>query len=173
MAISLPRRHPADYCRTAFRAAVAADESERAAERANDRDFPALDISEDLVPDFAMTIRPTDEGVAVENSFHVLEVDLVIAQIAFALFRIPSEVANACEQPLHVFRHSDTPQDWVAIRSYRPRVRYDGFEACYRSRTVRAQVKVPLRPYLGVVVYTYVLQSLSTDAVCDSRPVNN
>jgi hypothetical protein len=53
-----------------------------------------------------MTIRSADESVAVENSARVLEVDLVIAQIAFALLRVPSEIANACEQPLYVFRHS-------------------------------------------------------------------
>jgi hypothetical protein len=53
-----------------------------------------------------MTIRSADESVAVENSARVLEVDLVIAQVAFALFRIPSEFANAREQPLQVFRHS-------------------------------------------------------------------
>jgi hypothetical protein len=54
-----------------------------------------------------MTIRSADESGAVENSAHVLEVDLVIEQIAFAFFRIPSEIANACEQPLHIFRHSE------------------------------------------------------------------
>ncbi|MDP3691778.1 MAG: hypothetical protein Q8R73_12240 [Bradyrhizobium sp.] len=53
-----------------------------------------------------MTIRSADESVAVENAAHVLEVDLVVAQIDFALFRIPSEVANVREQPLHIFRHS-------------------------------------------------------------------
>src|SRR6202165_6023669 len=66
------------------------DPAERAAERAGDRDFPPLDVPEDLIPDFAMTIRSADEGVAVENSSDVLEVDLVVAQIAFALLRIPS-----------------------------------------------------------------------------------
>jgi hypothetical protein len=50
-----------------------------AANRAGKRDFPSVDMSEDLVPDFAMTIRTTDEDGAVENSFHILEVDLVIA----------------------------------------------------------------------------------------------
>src|ERR1700726_2000050 len=68
-----------------------------ATDRACDRDFPLLDVTEDLIPDFAMTIRSADESVAVENSPDVLEVDLVIAQVAFALFRIPSEFPNACE----------------------------------------------------------------------------
>jgi hypothetical protein len=54
-----------------------------------------------------MTIRSADESVAVENSLDVHEVDLVIDQIRLALFRIPSEIANACEQPLHLFRHSE------------------------------------------------------------------
>src|SRR3954452_2423155 len=85
------------------------DPEERAAERASDRDFPPLEISEDLVPDFAMTIRSADECVAVENSLDVLEIDLVITQVIFAFFRIPSEVANACEQPLHICRHSKSP----------------------------------------------------------------
>src|SRR6266404_6719554 len=86
------------------------DPAERPAERAGDRDFPALDIPEDLIPDFAMTIRSADEGVAIENSSDVLEVDLMIAQVAFAFFRVPSEIANACEQPLQLFRHSKPPQ---------------------------------------------------------------
>src|SRR5450432_1040911 len=53
--------------------------AERAAERARDRDFAAFEISEDLVPDFAMSIRSTDVGIAVEHSFRVIKVDLVIA----------------------------------------------------------------------------------------------
>src|SRR5260370_6002564 len=72
------------------------DPADRAAERAGDRDFPPFDVPKDLIPDFVMTIRSADESVAVENSAHVLEVDLVGAQVAFALFRIPSEFADAC-----------------------------------------------------------------------------
>jgi hypothetical protein len=76
-----------------------------------------------------MTIRSADESVAVKNSAHVLEVDLVIAQVIFALFRIPSVIANACEQPLHIFRHSKSlprkgPDTVASIE-----VCYDGFEA--------------------------------------------
>jgi hypothetical protein len=64
-----------------------------------------------------MTIRSAYESITVENSTHVLEVDLVVVQIAFALFRIPSEFANVCEQPLQVFRHSKiAPQARVSIR---------------------------------------------------------
>jgi hypothetical protein len=86
------------------------DPAERAAERASDRDFPTLDVTEDLVPDFAMSIRSADEGVVVENGSRVLKVDLMIAQIAYALRRIPPEVANAREQlPKTVFRHSKSP----------------------------------------------------------------
>src|SRR5665213_3261512 len=62
------------------------DPAERAAECASDRDFPPFDEPKDLIPDFAMTIRSADEGVAVENSSDVFEVDLVVAQVAFALF---------------------------------------------------------------------------------------
>jgi len=57
-----------------------------------------------------MTIRSADEGVTVENSLDVLEVDLVIDQVRLALFRIPSEIANVCEQPFHIFRHSKSSQ---------------------------------------------------------------
>jgi hypothetical protein len=60
-----------------------------AAERARDRDFPAVDESEDLIPDFAIAIRSADERVAVEDSFHIREVDLVNAQIAFAFPQVP------------------------------------------------------------------------------------
>ena len=69
-----------------------------AADRAGNRNFPLIDIPKDLIPDFAMSIRSTDECWAVEYSFHVLEVDLVIAQIALALLRVPVESANAREQ---------------------------------------------------------------------------
>jgi hypothetical protein len=78
----------------ASRAPCRDDPAERATDRTGDRDFPPFDEPKDLIPDFAMTIRSADESVAVENSAHVLEVDLVIAQIGFALFRIPSEIAN-------------------------------------------------------------------------------
>src|SRR5450432_4821238 len=60
------------------------DPAERVAERAGDRDFPSFDVPKDLIPDFAMTIRSADESVAVENSSDVLEVDLMITQVAFA-----------------------------------------------------------------------------------------
>src|ERR1700682_514235 len=73
-----------------------------AADRAGGRDFPPFDIPKDLIPDFVMTIRSADECVVVENSSDVLEVDPVVAQIAFALFRIPSDFADACDQSLHL-----------------------------------------------------------------------
>jgi hypothetical protein len=59
-----------------------------------------------------------DEGVTVEDAFHVLEVDPVDAQIARALILIPSERANPREQFLDcvVFRHSEAPEVRVAIR---------------------------------------------------------
>jgi hypothetical protein len=69
-----------------------------------------VDVSEDLIPDFAMAIRSTDERVAVENSFHIQEVDLVNAQIAFAFPRVPPELANVREQAPQVFRHSNSPK---------------------------------------------------------------
>jgi hypothetical protein len=58
-----------------------------------------------------MTIRSTDDVVAVENPFRVLKVNLVVAQIAIAFLRIPIEPADARHQPLKVFRHSDPPPD--------------------------------------------------------------
>src|SRR5580704_9414316 len=86
------------------------DPADRAPERTGDRDFFALEIPEDLIPDFAMTIRSADERWAVENSARVLEVDLVVTQVGLALLRIPPELANACEQSLYVFRHSKSPR---------------------------------------------------------------
>ena len=105
------------------------DPAERAPDRTGDRDFPPFNVPKDLIPDFAMTIRSADECVAVENSAYVLEVDPMISQVTFALFRIPSEVTNACEQPLYVFRHSKSPQARVSTRITPLEVRYDGFEA--------------------------------------------
>src|SRR6202521_2541925 len=40
--------------------------AECATDRAGDRDFPPLDIPEDLIPEFIMTIGSAHEGVAVE-----------------------------------------------------------------------------------------------------------
>jgi hypothetical protein len=73
-----------------------------------------------------MTIRSADEGVTIENPTHVLEVDLVVQQIAFALFRIPSEIANVCEQPLQVFRHSKSLPKRGSDTVNTVEVRYDG-----------------------------------------------
>ena len=39
------------------------DPAERAPDRAGDCDFPLFDVTEDLIPDFAMTIRSADKGV--------------------------------------------------------------------------------------------------------------
>jgi hypothetical protein len=80
-----------------------------------------------------MTIRSADESIALENSAHVLEVDLVIAQIAFALVRIPSELANAYEQPLYIFRHSKSSPNPEFDTVIPLEVRYDGFEAAILS----------------------------------------
>src|SRR5665213_1526338 len=85
-----------------------------------DRNFPPFDVPEDLIPDFAITIRSADEGVAVENAAHVLEVDSMISQVGFTFLRIPSEVANTCEQPLHLFRHGEiVPEARGPTRLYR------------------------------------------------------
>jgi hypothetical protein len=56
-----------------------------------------------------MAVGSTDKRIAVENSFHILEVDLVNTQIASAFHLMPSERTNAREQCLHIFRHSDLP----------------------------------------------------------------
>jgi hypothetical protein len=116
-----------------------------------------------------MTIRSADEGVAVENSSHVFEVDLVIEQIAFALIRIPSEFANACEQPLYIFRHSKSSPNSEFDTVIPLKVRYDGFEAAilfpcpltYLNALLQTGVQ-RTRPYTSTVprfqtVYTYVL----------------
>ena len=88
------------------RAAGRDEPADRATERAGNRDFPPLNKAEDLVPDFAMTIRPAGEGIAVKKPLKVFEVDPVVPQVAFALFRIPSEFANAREQGLEIaFSH--------------------------------------------------------------------
>jgi hypothetical protein len=82
-----------------------------------------VDVSEDLVPDFAMTIRPMDECIAAENSFDVLEVDPVNSPIAFALFRMPSEVANACEQSVKIiFRHGLSQSSRAQVYCYTCRI---------------------------------------------------
>jgi hypothetical protein len=38
-----------------------------------------------------MAVRSTAKGIAVENSLYVLEVDLVVTQIAFAFLLMPFE----------------------------------------------------------------------------------
>ena len=58
----------------------------------------------------------------------VVKIDLTFSEHLLALVWIPSEIANVRERPLQIFRHSETPQSWVAILLYRPRVRYDGIE---------------------------------------------
>jgi len=47
-----------------------------------------------------------DEDRTVENLDGILEIDPMFPQVDFALSRIPSELANACEQSPYVFRHS-------------------------------------------------------------------
>ncbi|WP_244558183.1 hypothetical protein [Tardiphaga sp. OK246] len=83
--------------------------AECAADRARDGDFSPFEIAEDLVPDFAMTIRSPDENVAVKDLSNVSKVDLVIDQIAFALGRIPAELGNADEQIRKVLCHRKAP----------------------------------------------------------------
>jgi hypothetical protein len=57
-----------------------------------------------------MTIRSADESWAVEKSAHILEVNSMVLQVDITLLRIPSEIANAREEPPCVFRHSEVPQ---------------------------------------------------------------
>jgi hypothetical protein len=129
------------------RAACRDDPADFTAERAGDRDFPTIDVPEDLIPDFAMTIGSTDEGVAVENAFHVLKVDLVNAQISRALILVPSERANTREQFLDcaIFRHSEAPRRPGCDTTCITEVRYDGFEAAVAAPHTGAS----LRPYFG------------------------
>jgi hypothetical protein len=110
-----------------------------------------------------MTIRSPDESVAVENSLDVLKVDLVIAQISFALFWIPREIANVCEQPLHIFRHSNrSPAGSDAVCTVE--VRYDGFEVLGKPPSWAS-----LRPYLKkVYIQPYVLRQVGKRRI---RPV--
>jgi hypothetical protein len=68
-----------------------------------------VDVPKGLIPDFAMAIRSTDESVAVENSCHILEVDLVVTQVRSALLRVLIKSANLREQLFQVFRHSEAP----------------------------------------------------------------
>jgi hypothetical protein len=49
-----------------------------------------------------MTIRPADKCVVVDNFFRVFEVDPVVFEVAFALFRIPSEFPDACKQGVEI-----------------------------------------------------------------------
>jgi hypothetical protein len=62
----------------ARRAASRDEPADFAADRECGEDFPIVDVAENFVPDFAMTIRSTDDVVTIENSFHVLKVDLVL-----------------------------------------------------------------------------------------------
>lgn len=64
-----------------------------------------------------MTIRSTDEGIAVKKSLEVSKVDPVIPQVAFALFRISSEFTNAREQRLEIsFSHGGDVTDCIYKR---------------------------------------------------------
>src|SRR6476660_1898123 len=105
----------------ASRAPCRDDPAVRTAERACDRDFPPLDVPEDLVPDFAMTIRSADEGVAVENSSDVLEVDLVIAQIASRFFGFHPKSRTPANSRCMSSAIANRPQKWVSIRLHRSR----------------------------------------------------
>ncbi|MDC7786152.1 hypothetical protein PQJ75_03680 [Rhodoplanes sp. TEM] len=73
------------------------DPAEVAAERAGDRDLPAVDPSEDLVSGFAMTVRSPYEDLSVEDGARVLEVDPVGPQVGLALVRVPAETLNPRE----------------------------------------------------------------------------
>ena len=86
-----------------------------AAECADDRDFATFEDAEDLVSDFAMTIRSTDQGRAVENPCCINEIDLVRSKIDFSFVLIPTEHGNAREQSFVVIRHSAPPRITMPI----------------------------------------------------------
>ena len=110
-------------------------------------------------------VGSTDEGVAVEDAFHVLKVDLVDAQVACALLLMPSERANAREQLLRtVFRHSNHPQHWGPDTIVPIEVRYDGFEAAKLRTSPKGQVK--LRPYLNLYIQLY-FKLVKPTAACE------
>jgi hypothetical protein len=69
-----------------------------------------MDLPKQLVSDFALLIGSTNERVALENAFRVLEVDLVVAQVVCALLLAPSKTADAGEQLTEfVFPHWKSP----------------------------------------------------------------
>jgi hypothetical protein len=45
-----------------------------------------------------MAIRSTGNDIAVENSFHIFEVDFVVTEVVFALLGVPIERANSRER---------------------------------------------------------------------------
>jgi hypothetical protein len=59
------------------------------AERAGDRDFPVVDVSEYLVALFVMSVRSDDVGVTVEDRAGVFEIDAVNQPVAPALVLVP------------------------------------------------------------------------------------
>jgi hypothetical protein len=67
-----------------------------------------------------MAVGSTDECVAVENSFHILKINLVNAQVVGALLLVPSECANSHEQLPHivfVVRHSESsPEEGAPVQ---------------------------------------------------------
>jgi hypothetical protein len=57
-----------------------------------------------------MAIRSTDDVITVENSFHILEVNLMVTKVAFTLLWVPIEGTNARKQLGDVaIRHGLTP----------------------------------------------------------------
>jgi hypothetical protein len=93
-----------------------------------------MHISEDLVPDFALAIGSTDERVAVEDRFHVCEIDFVVSQI---IFLMPSEPGYAREQRLDVFVHQCSRQPPASL-SEAQSVRRTG-RVVYTSVYIRRQ----------------------------------
>ncbi|MDQ2079718.1 hypothetical protein RA307_05945 [Xanthobacteraceae bacterium Astr-EGSB] len=80
------------------------------AERAGDRDFPVVDVSEYLVALFVMSVRSDDVGVTVEDRAGVLEIDAVNQPVAPTLILVPAEGAYACKQPRNVLLGHRVPR---------------------------------------------------------------
>jgi hypothetical protein len=77
-----------------------------------------------------MPIRSTDECIGIENASHIIEIDLVAAQIAFTFPFVPSERANAREQfRNHVVRHGQRLSQRSESVVLATEVRHDGFES--------------------------------------------
>jgi hypothetical protein len=87
------------------------DPTHISSECADNDQFQIVEKTVHLVAHFTFSIRTMSDHRTLEEEAQFFEVDASFSLDVLALFFIPPERTDLCEQSIKIFRHSEAPQE--------------------------------------------------------------